>query len=57
MQLLDRKRDCSLQMKVCIDDNRILHVKTMLASRCISFYETIEASSKLCIRLIYAKMT
>ena len=22
----------------------ILHVKTMLASRCVSFYETIEAS-------------
>ena len=24
----------------------------MLASRCVSFYETIEASSKLCIRFI-----
>ena len=24
----------------------------MLASRCVSFYETIEASSKLCIRLL-----
>ena len=30
----------------------ILHVKTMLASRCGSFYETIEASSKLCIRFL-----
>ena len=29
-----------------------LHVKTMLASRCVSFYETIEASSKLCIRFL-----
>ena len=29
-----------------------LHVKTMLASRYVSFYETIEASSKLCIRLL-----
>ncbi len=33
----------------------------MLTSRCVSFYETIEASSKLCIRflffLIYVKMT
>ena len=26
--------------------------KTMLASRCLSFYETIEASSKLCIRFL-----
>ena len=26
--------------------------KTMLASRCVSFYETIEASSKLCIRFL-----
>ena len=24
----------------------------MLASRCVSFYETIEASSKLCIRFL-----
>ena len=29
-----------------------LHVKTMSASRCVSFYETIEASSKLCIRFL-----
>ena len=29
-----------------------LHVKTMLAGRCVSFYETIEASSKLCIRFL-----
>ena len=27
--------------------SQCLHVKTMLASRCVSFYETIEASSKL----------
>ena len=26
--------------------------KTMLASRCVSFYETIEARSKLCIRFL-----
>ena len=26
--------------------------KTMLTSRCVSFYETIEASSKLCIRFL-----
>ena len=26
--------------------------KTMLASRCVSFYETIEASSKICIRFL-----
>ena len=32
--------------------SQCLHVKTMLASRCVSFYETIEASSKLCIRLL-----
>ena len=25
----------------------------MLASRCVSFYETIEASSKLCIRFVF----
>ena len=25
----------------------------MLASRCVSFYETIEASSKLCIRFLF----
>ena len=25
-------------------------VKTLIASRCVSFYETIEGSSKLCIR-------
>ena len=31
--------------------SQCLHVKTMLASRCVSFFETIEASSKLCIRL------
>ena len=30
--------------------SQCLHVKTMLARRCVSFYETIEASSKLCIR-------
>ena len=29
-----------------------LHVKTMLASRCVSFYESIKASSKLCIRFL-----
>ena len=29
-----------------------LHVKTMLAGRCVSFYETIEASLKLCIRFL-----
>ena len=29
-----------------------LHVKTMLASRCLFFYETIESSSKLCIRFL-----
>ena len=33
--------------------SQCLHVKTMLASRCVSFYETIEASSKLCIRFLY----
>ena len=32
--------------------SQCLHVKTMLASRCVSFYETIEASSKLCIRFL-----
>ena len=30
-----------------------LHVKIILASRCVSFYETIEASSKLCIRFLF----
>ena len=30
--------------------SQCLHVKTMLASRCVSFYETIKASSKFCIR-------
>jgi len=37
-----------------------LHVKTMLASRSVSFYDTIKASSKLCIRFLsnnYVKMT
>ena len=28
--------------------SQCLHVKTMLASRCVSFYETVEASSNLC---------
>ena len=32
--------------------SQCLHVKTMLASRRVSFYQTIEASSKLCIRLL-----
>ena len=32
--------------------SQCLRVKTMLASRCVSFYETIEASSKLCIRFL-----
>ena len=32
--------------------SQCLHVKTILASRCVSFYETIEASSKLCIRFL-----
>ena len=32
--------------------SQFLHVKTMLASRYVSFYETIEASSKLCIRFL-----
>ena len=32
--------------------SQCLHVKTMLASRCLSFYETIEASSKRCIRFL-----
>jgi len=32
--------------------SQCLHVKTMLASRCVSFYETIEASSKLRIRFL-----
>ena len=32
--------------------SQCLHVKTMLASRCVSLYETIEASSKLCIRFL-----
>ena len=32
--------------------SQCLHVKTMLASRCVSYYETIEASSKLCIRFL-----
>ena len=32
--------------------SQYLHVKTMLASRCVSFYETIEASSKLCIQFL-----
>jgi len=32
--------------------SQCLHVKIMLASRCVSFYETIEASSKLCIRFL-----
>ena len=33
--------------------SQCLHVKTILASRCVSFYETIEASSKLCIRFLF----
>ena len=35
--------------------SQCLHVKTMLASKCVSFYETIEASSFLnnCFRVIY----
>ena len=32
-----------------------LHLKAMLVSRCVFFYETIEAISKLCIRFLYAK--
>ena len=32
--------------------SQCLHVKTLLASKCVSFYETIEASSKLCIRFL-----
>ena len=32
--------------------SQCLHVKAMLASRSVSFYETIEASSKLCIRYL-----
>ena len=32
--------------------SQCLHVKTMLASRCVSFYETIEASFELCIRFL-----
>ena len=32
--------------------SQCLHVKTRLASRCVSYYETIEASSKLCIRFL-----
>ena len=32
--------------------SQCLHVKIMLASRCVSFYENIEASSKLCIRFL-----
>ena len=32
--------------------SQCLHVKTTSASRCVSFYETIEASSKLCIRFL-----
>ena len=32
--------------------SQCLHVKTMLASRCVSLYATIEASSKLCIRFL-----
>ena len=33
--------------------SQCLHVKTMLASRSVSFYETIiEASSRLCIRFL-----
>ena len=32
---------------------KCLHVKTMLAiSRCVSFYETIKANSKLCIKFL-----
>ena len=34
--------------------SQCLHVKTMLASRCVSFYETIEA---LDFFLIYVKLT
>ena len=32
--------------------SQCLHVKTTLARRCVSYYETIEASSKLCIRFL-----
>ena len=32
--------------------SQCLHVKTVLTSRCVSFYETIEASSKLCIKFL-----
>ena len=32
--------------------SQCLHVKSMLASRCVSFYENIQASSKLCIRFL-----
>ena len=32
--------------------SQCLHAKTMLVSRCVSFYETIKASSKLCIRFL-----
>ena len=39
-------------MYLIVSISQCLHVKTMLASRCVSFYETIEASSKLCIRFL-----
>ena len=32
--------------------SQYLHVKTLLASRCVSLYETIEAISKLCFRFL-----
>ena len=32
--------------------SQCLHVKTMLQSRCVSFYDTIEASSNLCISFL-----
>ena len=32
--------------------SQCLHVKTMLASRCVFFYETIEASLKFYIRFL-----
>ena len=32
--------------------SQCLHEKAMLASRCVSFFETIGASYKLCIRFL-----
>ena len=41
-----------LEIRIDTWISQCLHVKTMLASRCVSFYETIKASSKLCIRFL-----